>query len=33
VFFELGRRQVIAGQEDLVVDVAIALREAAEASA
>lgn len=33
VFFELGRRQVIAGQEDLIVDVAIALREAAEASA
>lgn len=32
VFFELGRRQVIAGQEDLVVDVAIALREAAETS-
>jgi len=29
VFFELGRRQIVAGQEDLIVDVAIALREAA----
>jgi 4-hydroxy 2-oxovalerate aldolase len=26
VFFELGRRQVVAGQEDLVLDVALALR-------
>jgi 4-hydroxy 2-oxovalerate aldolase len=25
VFFELGKRQAIAGQEDLIVDVAIAL--------
>lgn len=32
VFFELGRRQVIAGQEDLVLDVALALRDAAAAT-
>ncbi|XVV06119.1 4-hydroxy-2-oxovalerate aldolase [Actinosynnema sp. CA-248983] len=29
VFFELGRRQAIAGQEDLIVDVVAHLREAA----
>jgi 4-hydroxy 2-oxovalerate aldolase len=29
VFFELGRRQAVAGQEDLIVDVAFALQEAA----
>lgn len=28
VFFELGRRQVVAGQEDLIVEVALALRAA-----
>ncbi|MQY11309.1 4-hydroxy-2-oxovalerate aldolase [Streptomyces sp. RB5] len=28
VFFELGRRQAVAGQEDLIVDVAVALRQA-----
>ncbi|WP_275562190.1 4-hydroxy-2-oxovalerate aldolase [Streptomyces sp. 5-6(2022)] len=28
VFFELGERQAVAGQEDLIVDVATALREA-----
>jgi 4-hydroxy 2-oxovalerate aldolase len=28
VFFELGRRQAVAGQEDLIVDVASALQEA-----
>lgn len=27
VFFELGRRQAVAGQEDLIVDVAFALKE------
>ncbi|CAM5497152.1 4-hydroxy-2-oxovalerate aldolase [Streptomyces violaceusniger] len=27
VFFELGERQAVAGQEDLIVDVALALRE------
>jgi 4-hydroxy 2-oxovalerate aldolase len=27
VFFELGSRQAVAGQEDLIVDVALALRE------
>jgi 4-hydroxy 2-oxovalerate aldolase len=32
VFFELGRRQVIAGQEDLVLDVALALRDASAVS-
>ncbi|GGK29936.1 4-hydroxy-2-oxovalerate aldolase [Streptomyces camponoticapitis] len=29
VFFELGRRQAVAGQEDLIVDVVAALRSAA----
>ncbi|MBA6440887.1 4-hydroxy-2-oxovalerate aldolase [Streptomyces sp. GMR22] len=29
VFFELGERQAVAGQEDLIVDVALALREGA----
>lgn len=29
VFFELGERQAVAGQEDLIVDVALALREEA----
>nr|WSW64798.1 4-hydroxy-2-oxovalerate aldolase [Streptomyces sp. NBC_00995]WSW71155.1 4-hydroxy-2-oxovalerate aldolase [Streptomyces sp. NBC_00995] len=28
VFFELGRRQAVAGQEDLIMDVALALRNA-----
>ncbi|MFC8538630.1 4-hydroxy-2-oxovalerate aldolase [Streptomyces sp. NPDC057249] len=28
VFFELGRRQAVAGQEDLIMDVALALRAA-----
>jgi 4-hydroxy 2-oxovalerate aldolase len=27
VFFELGRRQVVAGQEDLILEVALALRD------
>jgi len=31
IFFELGRRQAVAGQEDLIVDVAFALQEAAGA--
>lgn len=30
VFFELGKRQVVAGQDDLIVDVALALRDAAQ---
>ncbi|WSQ15744.1 4-hydroxy-2-oxovalerate aldolase [Streptomyces sp. NBC_01231] len=31
VFFELGERQAVAGQEDLIVDVALALRSGATA--
>jgi len=30
VFFELGRRQAVAGQEDLIVDVAVGLARGAE---
>ncbi|WP_331741669.1 4-hydroxy-2-oxovalerate aldolase (plasmid) [Streptomyces sp. NBC_00726] len=30
VFFELGRRQAVAGQEDLIMDVALALRAAGQ---
>jgi 4-hydroxy 2-oxovalerate aldolase len=29
VFFELGRRQIIAGQEDLIVEVVAELKRAA----
>ncbi|WP_345655576.1 4-hydroxy-2-oxovalerate aldolase [Streptomyces tremellae] len=32
VFFELGERQAVAGQEDLIVDVALALRDGAGGS-
>ncbi|MFG2566233.1 4-hydroxy-2-oxovalerate aldolase [Streptomyces sp. NPDC048567] len=30
IFFELGRRQAVAGQEDLIMDVALALRAAGQ---